>query len=94
MDDRSFTPVSDEGDVYTLPMGQNSSHRKIEGAGVYSDDSTDPGYVNSIALIGDALFVTGYHSQLYRLTDTTWAGFIRKSCRRHRKPTIISSSVI
>lgn len=61
--------LSDEGDVYTLPMGQNSTHRKIQGAGVYSDDATDLGYVNSIALIGDALFVTGYHSQLYRLTD-------------------------
>jgi hypothetical protein len=23
--------LSDEGDVYTLPMGQDSSHRKIEG---------------------------------------------------------------
>ncbi|MGR9160063.1 hypothetical protein [Rhizobium leguminosarum] len=62
--------VSDEGDIYTLPMGQNSSHRKIEGAGVYSDDATDLGYVNSIALIGNALFVTGYHSQLYRLTES------------------------
>ncbi|MBY5795551.1 hypothetical protein [Rhizobium leguminosarum] len=51
-------------------MGQNSSHRKIEGAGVYSDDATDLGYVNSIALIGNALFVTGYHSQLYRLTES------------------------
>ncbi|PDT80130.1 hypothetical protein [Sinorhizobium sp. BJ1] len=66
--------LSDEGDVYTLPMGQDSSHRKIEGAGVYSDDATRLGYVNSVALIGDALFVTGYHSQLYRLTEvgTDW----------------------
>ncbi|MDC7746540.1 hypothetical protein [Rhizobium binxianense] len=62
--------LSDEGDVYKLPMGQSSSHRKIEGAGVYSDDATDLGYVNSIALIGNALFVTGYHSQLYRLTES------------------------
>ncbi|NKN37394.1 hypothetical protein HFC70_13635 [Agrobacterium sp. a22-2] len=54
--------LSDEGDVYTLPMGDPSSYRKIEGAGVYSDDATDLGYVNSIVLIGDALFVSGYHS--------------------------------
>ncbi|ANL69596.1 hypothetical protein AMC82_PD00637 (plasmid) [Rhizobium phaseoli] len=67
--------LSDEGDVYTLPMGQSSSHRKIEGAGVYSDDATDLGYVNSIVLIGDALFVTGYHSQLYRLTDSDTGWF-------------------
>ncbi|TAU60717.1 hypothetical protein ELI13_35060 [Rhizobium ruizarguesonis] len=62
--------LSDEGDVYTLPAGKASSHRKIAGAGVYSDDATDLGYVNSTALIGDALFVTGYHSQLYRLTNS------------------------
>ncbi|WP_210191809.1 hypothetical protein [Rhizobium sp. R635] len=62
--------LSDEGDVYTLPMGKDSSHRKIVGAGVYSDDSADLGYVNSMALTGEALFVTGYHSQLYRLTDS------------------------
>lgn len=61
--------LSDEGDVYTLPMGESSSHRKIEGAGVYSDDATDLGYVNSIARIDDVLLVTGYHSQLYRVSD-------------------------
>ena len=67
--------LSDEGDVYTLPMGKDSSHRKIVGAGVYSDDATDLGYVNSIALIGDALFITGYHSQLYRLVENDIAWF-------------------
>jgi hypothetical protein len=67
--------LSDEGDVYTLPMGQNSSHRKIDGAGVYSDDATGLGYVNSITLIDEALFVTGYHSQLYRLSDTGMGWF-------------------
>ncbi|MBB4217795.1 hypothetical protein FHT79_005013 [Rhizobium sp. BK212] len=62
--------LSDEGDVYTLPMGEDSSHRKIAGAGVYSEDATDLGYVNSIALVGDVLLVTGYHSQLYCLTES------------------------
>lgn len=67
--------LSDEGDVYTLPMGKDSSHRKIAGAGVYSEDATDLGYVNSIVLIGDALLVTGYHSQLYRLVESDIAWF-------------------
>eukprot|EP00913_Durusdinium_trenchii_P010529 g9873.t1 len=55
-------------DVYALPMGDESSHLKIQGAGVYSDDAAGLGYVNAIAWVDDALFVTGYHSQLYRLT--------------------------
>ncbi|MBB5864453.1 hypothetical protein [Xanthomonas sp. 3058] len=63
--------LSDEGDLYTLQMGTAPTHQKIEGAGVYSDDATDLGYVNSIAQVGSALFVTGYHSQLYRLTETS-----------------------
>jgi hypothetical protein len=50
-------------------MGTGSKHRKIEGAGVYSDDATNLRYVNSIAAVGDALFVGGYYSQLYRVTD-------------------------
>lgn len=61
--------LSDEGDLYTLHMGRDSTYTKIEGAGVYSEDATDLGYVNAIAQVGSALFVTGYHSQLYRLTD-------------------------
>jgi hypothetical protein len=66
--------LSDEGDVYTLPMGESSSHRKIEGAGVYSDDATELGYVNSMARIDDVLLVSGYHSQLYRVAgaDIDW----------------------
>lgn len=63
--------LSDEGDLYTLHMGRESTYTKIEGAGVYSEDATDLGYVNAITGVGSALFVTGYHSQLYRLTDTS-----------------------
>jgi hypothetical protein len=71
----TFYALSDEGDVYTLPMGENSSYRKIEGAGVYSDDATILGYANDIKLIDNALLVTGYKSQFYRLTDTDISWF-------------------
>lgn len=65
-----ISALSDEGDLYTLPMGWDSSYRKVDGAGVYSDDATGLGYVNSMTLIDQAFFVTGFHSQLYRITDT------------------------
>ncbi|WP_246008612.1 hypothetical protein [Afifella aestuarii] len=71
-----FYALSDEGEVYTLPAGDDEPGKlKIEGAGVWSDDATDLGYVNSIALIGGALLVTGYHSQLYRVSETGWDWF-------------------
>ena len=64
-----FYALSDEGDLYTLPAGNVAPFKiKIEGAGVYSEDATGLGYVNSMALIGEALFVTGSHSQLYQVT--------------------------
>lgn len=69
--------LSDEGDLYTLPMGHDSSYRKIEGAGVYSEDATGLGYVNSMTLIGQTLFVTGYHSQLYRINEAGSEWFVR-----------------
>lgn len=70
--------LSDEGEVYTLPVGSDEPGRlKIEGAGVASDDATGLGYVNRIALIKGELFVTGYHSQLYRVTETGWDWFYK-----------------
>ncbi|WP_349959874.1 hypothetical protein [Rhizobium sp. ZPR3] len=48
---------------------------KIGGAGVYSDDATDLGYVNAITRICEAFFVTGHHSQLYRIADGSWDWF-------------------
>lgn len=68
--------LSDEGEVYTLPVDdQKPSKLKIGGAGVYSDDATELGYVNAITRIGDAFFVTGHHSQLYRIAEDGWDWF-------------------
>lgn len=66
-----FYALSDEGDLYTLPSGDVRPFKnKIEGAGVYSEDATGLGYVNSMTLIERTFFITGSHSQLYRVTDT------------------------
>jgi hypothetical protein len=73
-----FSVKSDEGDVYTLAAGREPEHEKIVGAGVYSEDATELGYTNRIMTLGDSLFVTGYHSQLYRKTKSDWAWFHRE----------------
>jgi hypothetical protein len=73
---------SDEGDVYSLSAGEEPRHEKIEGSGVYSEDAEGLGYTNRIVAINETLFVTGYHSQLYRRTGSAWEWFHREKLPR------------
>jgi hypothetical protein len=70
-----FYAKSDEGDVYTITPGQGTSHEKIPGAGVYSDDATINAYTNQIVLVGGKLLVTGHKSQLYERVEGDWEWF-------------------
>ncbi|MCZ7933173.1 hypothetical protein O9X90_12705 [Agrobacterium leguminum] len=73
---------SDEGDVYSLSAGEEPRHEKIEGSGVYSEDAAGLGYTNRVVTINKTLFVTGYHSQLYRRTGSAWGWFHKEELPR------------
>jgi len=56
--------LSEEGDV--LLTGGGFTEEKIPGAGVWSDDAKNWGYLSDLRQIGDYLYACGHNGQVYK----------------------------
>ena len=66
----TFVFLSEEGDVMHLPSGREAVTERIEGSGLWSDDSQGWGYMAAIAQIGSRLYACGSGGQVYRRSDS------------------------
>ena len=67
----TFIDLSDEGDIYRFE-GDKAAHSKIEGAGLYSEDSKGYGAMNEILNLEGALLAVGLAQQLYMKEMDSW----------------------
>ncbi|UVH56359.1 hypothetical protein NWF24_26465 [Variovorax paradoxus] len=69
----AFVFLTEEGDVMHLPIGREPIAERIEGSGLWSDDSEGWGTMNAIAQIDSRLHACGGGGQVYRRSDAgTW----------------------
>ncbi|KAF1072162.1 hypothetical protein [Variovorax sp.] len=64
----AFVFLTEEGDVMQLPPGGEAMTERIEGAGLWSDDSEGWGSMIALAQIGGRLHACGGGGQIYRRT--------------------------